>query len=301
MTIRHLKILISVCDHMSMSGAAKSLFVSQPTVSQAILELEKYYGIKIFERLAKKLYITATGQEMLEYSKHIINSFNEMEERIKSKKMQKLRIGATITIATCVLNPLLDSFSHECPDSNFYIYVDNTNIIEEMLLRNELDIGLTEGELKNDNIQTISVFEDELVLVCGCNHPFYNRDKVGVEDLRDQDFILGRKGSGNRDLLNSKFTELAIDINEKWTCNSSEAIKNAVMESKYLTVISKMLVETEAANHQLRIIPINNTQFTRTFHLAYHKNKYLSDNMKQFVAAVKTISYANGTMKRRTC
>ena len=79
MTIRHLRIFVAVVKEGKMGIAAKSLFISQPSVSQAIKEIEDYYGIKLFERLSKKLYITENGQLLFQYAQHILQSFDEME------------------------------------------------------------------------------------------------------------------------------------------------------------------------------------------------------------------------------
>ena len=67
MTIRHLKIFTTVADEKGMSAAAKKLHISQPSVSQAIAELEKYYGVKLFERLSQKIYLTKEGELMLSF------------------------------------------------------------------------------------------------------------------------------------------------------------------------------------------------------------------------------------------
>ena len=75
MTIRHLNVFTAVADAGGMSAAAKKLHVSQPTVSQAIAELEKYYGVKLFERLSQKLCFTKEGELMLTFSSHILDSF----------------------------------------------------------------------------------------------------------------------------------------------------------------------------------------------------------------------------------
>ena len=95
MTIRHLKVFTAVADMGGMSAAAKKLHVSQPTVSQAIAELEKYYGVKLFERLSQKLYLTKEGELMLSFSRHILDSFNQMEEAmdraVKKRNPPQLR------------------------------------------------------------------------------------------------------------------------------------------------------------------------------------------------------------------
>lgn len=117
MTIRHLRIFIMVAESGSMTMAAKLLFISQPSVSQAIREIEENYGVKLFERLSKKLYITESGQLLLEYARHIVKSFDEMEVELKNTgKSIRLRIGATITVGTCMLPPMIQEFEKKQKD-----------------------------------------------------------------------------------------------------------------------------------------------------------------------------------------
>ena len=80
MTIRHLRIFTAVAEAGSMSAAAKALFVSQPSVSHAIGELEKEFGVRLFERLSQKLYLTGEGELMLSYSRHILDSISQLEQ-----------------------------------------------------------------------------------------------------------------------------------------------------------------------------------------------------------------------------
>ena len=80
MTIRHLTIFVAVADLGSMSAAAASLYLSQPTVSQAIRELEKHYNGLLFERLGKKLYLTERGQLLLPQARNLIRQFQQLEE-----------------------------------------------------------------------------------------------------------------------------------------------------------------------------------------------------------------------------
>ena len=74
MTIRHLKIFTAVADYGGMSKAAKMLHISQPSISQAVSELEKHYGVKLFERLSQKIYLTKEGELMLSFSRHILDN-----------------------------------------------------------------------------------------------------------------------------------------------------------------------------------------------------------------------------------
>lgn len=109
MTIRHLEIFTAVVNEGSMSAAAKKLHISQPSVSLAVSELEKYYGIKVFERLSQKLYITKEGELMLSYSRHILDSFNKMESAINEAAAKPtLKIGCSVSVGTCLINDILD-------------------------------------------------------------------------------------------------------------------------------------------------------------------------------------------------
>lgn len=286
MTIRHLKIFIAVCDYGKMNLAAKNLYISQPSVSQAISEIEQHYGIKLFERLSKKLFITEAGENLLNYARHIVSSFEEMEENISNKKNNiSLKIGATITIGTCVLNDFLKDFQEQSPQIKTQIFVENTGIIEDMILKSSLDIGLVEGEIKSHDIFSIPIVPDELILVCSDSHEFANLQTIDVDQLQSQDFIFREEGSGTRELFEKALENTGITINKKWICNNSEAIKNAVINGQGLTVISKMLVEKELENKKLHAIKINGVKLDRTFNLVYHKNKYVSDNLKIFISA----------------
>jgi len=286
MTIRHLKIFIAVCDCGKMSLAAEKLFIAQPSVSQAISEIEQYYGVKLFERLSKKLYITEAGESLLKYARHIVSLFEEMEEEVSSKgKNPILKIGATITVGTCILNEVLKKFQEQNPQIKTRVFVENTDTVEDMILKSILDVGIVEGEIKSGDIITIPIIPDELVLVCSNTHEFSELDEIEIEQLQDKDFILREKGSGTRELFEKSLEKAGVSINEKWVCNNSEAIKNAVINGHGLTVISRMLVERELESKKLHALEIKGVKFSRTFKLVYHKNKYLSDNLKSFISA----------------
>ena len=84
MTIRHLKIFLAVYkNHCNVTRAAESLSMSQPAVSLAIRELEEYYGVKLFERLGKRLQITQAGIMLSEYAVSISDLFESMEENVR--------------------------------------------------------------------------------------------------------------------------------------------------------------------------------------------------------------------------
>ena len=107
MTLRHLNIFVAVADYGSMSAAAAHLYLSQPTVSQAIRELEKHYNGLLFERLGKKLYLTERGKLLLPRARELVHQFEETEELMLNQgQSSTLKLGSTITVGTC-LTPFL--------------------------------------------------------------------------------------------------------------------------------------------------------------------------------------------------
>ena len=102
MTIRHLTIFVAVADHGSMSAAASYLYLSQPTISQAIRELEKHYNGLLFERLGRKLYLTERGRLLLPQARNLIRQFQQIEELMLNQgQSSTLKLGSKIGRASC--------------------------------------------------------------------------------------------------------------------------------------------------------------------------------------------------------
>ena len=284
MTIRHLKVFLTVADTGKMSLAAQKLYIAQPTVSQTIGELERAYGVLLFERLSRRLYLTEAGERLLTYARHIVPLFEEMERQMQySSQHLSLHIGATITVGICLLTGIINRFEASHPELRVHAFVDSTSVIEEKILKSELDLGLVEGQIKHPDLVAVPMMEDEVALVCGMQHPFADKEQVEAADLAGQAFILRERGSGTRELFEQFLAEQGVQIEEKWVCHSSAAIKNAVIGGQGLSVISKRLVEEEAAQKRLHIVELRNVSLTRMFSLIYHKNKFLSAPFLAFI------------------
>ena len=288
MNIRHLKIFITVADCGKMSEAAERLFISQPSVSQAIREIEDYYGVKLFERLSKKLYITESGELLLRYARHIVSSFDEMEADLKNSGQNIcLKIGSTVTVGTCILNDIISKFEEENKDISTKIIVNNTNVIESMLLHSNLDIGIVEGKVDDKDLVKIPIYNDRLVLVAGRNHNFYYKDEINIEELSGQDMIFREKGSGAREIFDSILEENNIAVNEKWNSTNTEAIKNAVIGGQGLGILSTLIIQDEIKDGTLHIIPIKNIDISREICVVYHKDKFISNHLKRLIESIQ--------------
>lgn len=284
MTFRHLRIFVTVCDTLNMTAAAEILFMSQPAVSQAISELEKHYGVRLFERLSKKLYLTRAGEKLLGYGRHIIRMSGDAEKALRMLNNQGfIRIGASVTVGAHVLPKFVCRFRKSNPEINVEVIEENTAQIERFLLMDEIDLALVEGETTSADLIQRPFMEDELVLICGSRHRFAPLSEVDPQELEKEAFIIREKGSGTRKTFEAVMAAGKIPWKASWTCNNADTIKMAVAEGLGVSVISKRSVENEAAAGLLLVKKIAGLHFHRQFKLIYHKDKYLTEPMKQFI------------------
>ena len=284
MTLRHLKIFIMVADLGSMTAAAKALFISQPTISQAISELEEHYGIKIFDRLSKRLFITEKGTQLLSYARHITSLVSEMEQAMKnSDKSGTIKIGASLTIGTFLLPTLVSEFSKQFPGLNVKVITKNTQDIEKLITQNTIDFAIVEGIIHSPDIVAETFMDDKLLLVCGKKHPLYKTERISLGELNNLAFIVREQGSGTRELFENMMAANELSWQPAWECNGSDILKSAAITGIGVAVISQRLVENELATGELSEIKIDGIDLKRKFSVIYHKNKYLTDSMKAFM------------------
>lgn len=283
MTIRHLKIFIAVAECGSMNTAAKKLFLSQPTISQAIRELEEYYHTRLFDRLSRRLHITPYGQELLSNAYQVVGQFDQLEKNMKKNRQKDMiRIGTTITVGSCLISNILNDFEPLMPETGTYTFIGNTHTIEEKILKSELDIALVEGEIHHPDLVVIPSIRDFLVLGCAENHPFAEREEIHVKELENQKFVMREQGSGTRALFDEFIKRHNLDIHISWEATCPDAFRNAILYNRCLAVISVRLLERDIQSRQIRIYIPQTSELERSFSLVYHKDKVFTPSMDAF-------------------
>lgn len=284
MTIRHFKIFITVCDTLNMTAAAEALYMSQSAVSQAINELENHYQVRLFERLSRKLFITEAGAKLLSYARHMLRIHTEIENDMKTLHQNgSIRIGASVTIGAYVLPNLISRFNQVNPDIPIEVYEDNTEKIEKLLLTDQIDIGLVEGDTTSPDIINQIFAEDELVVICGANHRFAGQAVIEQDELKSEKFIVREQGSGTRKTFEDRMNANNLPWKAIWTCNNSDSIKMAVANGIGISVISTRAVANEVSSGLLYQSLVKDISFKRYFKLIYHKDKYLTPSLTKFM------------------
>lgn len=273
MTIRHLKIFIAVAQTGLMSAAANRLYLTQPTVSQAIRDLEDHYHVQLFERLHKKLYITKEGEQLLSLALMAVGNFDHLELSMQRlNEHPALRIGSSLTVGTCLMSKVIADLETECPKLRLYSFVSNTEEIEQKLLRRELDAAVVEGVIESRELVSIPIVEDSLVLVCGKEHDFYQKEIVYASELEGRKFAIREKGSGTRKLFEQYLSAHNIHIRTAWEANCPRTILNAVIYNNALAVMSQRLVKHECMHHAVKVFRYETSEWDRHFKLVYRSS-----------------------------
>ena len=284
MTIRHLKIFITVCEEGNMTSAANKLFMTQPSISQAIKELENYYGVVLFERLSRKLYITSSGKKLYQYAKHIIKLFDEANNDLRQNSLQKkLIIGANYTAGVVLIHKYIKKFNKLYPNSEIMVNVNKSSILIEMIRKNELDLALIE-EIKNksDFIEDF-FYNDRIVVVAHPKHHLFSKKEVTASDIVNERLLLREKGSGVRNLFELRINQIGLFFKPYWESTSTTALINAAENNIGIAVLPFQLIKDHIASGSLRELKVKDMDFNRKLAIVYHKNKLLTSAMKDFI------------------
>lgn len=286
-TQKHLAIFKTVAKTKSMSKAAKLLYISQPTISQKIQEIEDEYQVKLFERYSKTLFISEEGQTLLVKANQILNLYDEIEHIFTKTKQFPLKIGATLTIGSTLISPILKKLKDKYQDITFQVYIDNTNVIEEKLLNNTLDIALVEGTIINQDLIVEPVIKDQVVFVCAQDYPLNNVKVMSLTELSLHPFIDREQGSGTRNQLDECLKNNNIFLEPAWQCHSWESVKQAVLNGHGIALMPMKIIENEVIEKSIQVINVNNISIERDFSICYHKNKSINKKMQAFIKTCK--------------
>ena len=292
MTIRHLRIFLTVVECGAMRRAAEKLYISQPSVSQSIQELEKHYNTKLFDRLSQKLYLTESGERLLTYARQIIDLIDNVELIMRNLEASpRIRIGASVSVGTHLINNVLDVFEAKLKDTDINVKINNTATIEKDLIENKLDIAIVEGFVTEDSLIKVPLWEDELVMIVGKGHPLFKEDTIELSMLRNENLITREEGSTERNQYDQLLRDSNINMKRKWSSSNTEAIKNAVIHGKGLGIISKLFIEKELSEGVLKILYIKGIKVTRDLQLIYHKDKYISPVLQGFIDVCRDMAH----------
>ncbi|MGL5718512.1 MAG: selenium metabolism-associated LysR family transcriptional regulator [Paraclostridium sp.] len=293
MDLKQLEVFVAVAKYQSFSKAAKELFLTQPTVSAHIQNLEKELNTVLVNRNNKVITLTKPGQILYEHAIYILNN---CKKAIYDIREYEGKIEGIIDIAcssipeTYILPDFLKSFSNDFKNVKFNISHYDSNYAISEILNDRSSFGFVGSKSTNKQVEYIDLIDDELVLITPYDMEIENYDGfIDFKDLLDLKFIMRKEGSGTQSLIVNKFKDYDLNINQLNTIayvESNEAIKEMVKLGLGVSFVSYTSAIDFITLNKVKFYRVNNVKFDRKFYFIYSKKKTFTPLESKFLDSI---------------
>ena len=288
-TLRQLEILLAVHNTGSITAAAKSLYLTQPTVSMQLKKLADAIGTPLYDQHGRKLIFTAAGNEVVKSAREILSCLDRLD--MKLADLQGLKTGrlslAVVNTAKYFIPHLLAEFLTLYPNIDINFKVGNRQQIIERMNTGEDDFYVFSHPPKKWDLDLHEFLPNPLVAIVQEKHPLTKQAHITLEAFSAQPFLIREQGSGTRFALEQHFQKQNIAPNVRMTIESNEAIKHAVMSGLGVTVLSSHTLAF-GGNAGVAVLPVEGLPIQTTWYLANLKQKQLSVVAQTFLDYVQS-------------
>ncbi len=243
-TLTELSYVLSLAREKHFGRAAKKCFVSQPTLSIAIKNLEDKLGLQIFERNKSQVIVTLHGLEIIAYAQNVIESVTKIEDYAKQKDnplSAPLKIGAIHTVGPYLFPGLIAKIIELNSMLKLEIQEDITANLHDKLISGELDAIIVAKPFIRSNIKSIDLYSENMMVIIPSNHPWKTKQKLNPEELNDQTVLLLENGHCFREQVlqicpQCSYTQ-ANGTNHTLITSSIETIKYMVANSIGISIV----------------------------------------------------------------
>ncbi|MCD7807391.1 MAG: LysR family transcriptional regulator [Lachnospiraceae bacterium] len=318
MTLKHLNIFSEVCRAESITKAAEKLNMAQPAVSNAIRELEAYYGVRLFDRMNRRIYITQAGQALLNYANSILLQFEESKVALQgSEAIAPIRVGSNVAFGTTHLPRIIADFHTLHPEIPVRSAILSSRQILEHLLHNQLDFAIADDTADAEELYRIPLASDQMAALCSpdfaylpllmkAQAPSLNENAASAPDrpsflpsglkqtsLSIRDFaavplLLREPGSGSRELLDRLFHREKIQPLIAAESSSTQALIELALQGLGVVFLLSDAARAYTDAGSLILLPLKDADLTRRYSLFYHRQKYLTESMQRFLEYLKS-------------
>jgi DNA-binding transcriptional LysR family regulator len=283
-TLRQLEVFLAVARVESVSQAAQTLAMSQSAASGSLSDLERQFGVQLFDRIGKRLQLSALGRSVRAQAEAVLDRARDFERALVSdQEVGRLRIGATLTIGNHLAVPLMARFMRENRGARLTLAVANTEAIVRQVANFEIDVGLIEGEVEHPDLDVTPWRNDQLVVFCAPGHPFARKRVLKDQDLRQAAWIVREQGSGTRQTFDRAMRGLLPQLHIALALQHTEAIKGAVEAGLGVGCLSRIALEDAFRHGSLRPCKVPHRDFRRQFFFLLHKQKFRSAGIQRWL------------------
>lgn len=284
MTLRHLKIFMTVFETSNFTKAGEKLLMAQPAISLAIKELEDMYGVRLFERIRRNIYPTEQGKTLYQYATTLLAMYDEMNDIMRNlDEKSTIRIGSSITVSNYILPTLISEFKQLYPLTQTKVIIINSAILEDYLLHNQIDFALMESNPNSLDLTEIPFMQDHLCTIAHPDHPLAKQTAISLETIAKEDFLMREKGSSVREIVEGIFLTHDLHVSPLWESASTYALIGAVESNLGITTLPYHMMKYRYDESKLVRLDVPLLNITRDYNIVFYKNKYLTKPMQAFI------------------
>ncbi|MBY2475334.1 LysR family transcriptional regulator [Clostridioides difficile] len=288
MELKHLNTFLTLSKIKNFTRTAEYLNYAQSNITAHIQQLEKELDVHLFERIGKSVELTREGEKLVPYAEKMLLLSSDIKKMYKEKdNYGRIVIGASESICIFKLPEIIKVYKEKYPDVDLFIKTLDSSDFVPLLADNTIDIAFI-LDLPINNKSTISVLKNEEP-ICVLSVPESDlalKEKVYIQDFQNVPFILTGKSCCYRSLFEKELSESSIVPKIVLETGSIQVIKQTVLSGLGLCLLPELAVEKELKKHELVKIPYT-TNYNVFSQLIYHKDKWLSKNLCDFISIVK--------------
>lgn len=301
MTFQQLKYAVAVSNCGSMNEAAKKLFISQPSLSNAIKELENELGIVIFDRNNRGINISMDGIEFLGYARQIVEQTELLENHYKGTQLRPVHFSISTQHYAFVVDAfvkLMKNFEIEGYELNLR-ETRTYEIIEDVkMLRSDIGvlyIGENNSKVLNkifrDNeLKFTPLFNTNPYIFISNKHPLSNRELVNIKDIEPFPYIKFDQGKNNSIHFSEEMVDLS-EMNKIIYVNDRATLSNLIIGTESYTIGTGVVV-SDLNGSEIKSIPLENSEIFTVGWIS-HKNIKLNNIAKEFINILNDIVSTN--------
>ncbi|MBT8490335.1 MAG: LysR family transcriptional regulator [Deltaproteobacteria bacterium] len=289
-TMQQMESLIHLVDERSFSRAAKKMFLTQPSLTKHIKNLEDSIDAQVVIRKNRGISLTPEGRVMYDYARRIFKLVDEAKERVgrvREDESGSIFISASTIPSTYVLPYVLQAFNERYRDIHCYVQMSDSEATINMVLDGQAEIGFVGKPTANKKLNVEQVWQDKLILVVPDSHVWHKKGGITIEEISREPFIVRERGSATRATLEKYLRENTgsnlANFNIISELGSSEAVKEAIIAGLGVSILSVHAVKRDLKRGLLIEIPLEDHEIERNFYVIYKKRFGLSYHHKLFL------------------
>lgn len=289
MDLWHLKVFQKVIELRGFSKAAKVVNLTQPTISSHIKELENHYGCRLVDRLGKKTLPTEAGLLLYEYANKMTALFDESETAMAEflgNISGRLAIGGSTIPGNYILPQEIGHFLKKFTNVNISVNIGDTEQIINDIIGFRLELAIVGAKSDLKQIRQKKLIEDKMSLIIPPDHQWADKDRINIDMLFGEPFIIREQGSGTLKSIQNSFAQIGknvFDLNIIARLGSTAAVVQGIKNNIGISILSTLAVEDELSAGTLKAIIISGLDLTRNFYLTAHKDRTASPLCRAFV------------------